>query len=835
MNKRTLLLVASAILATGAITDTSVEAKVNPNHHTNGAIIQQMSKDSTPTLMGIYDQNNDYDQRFEKQAQMVEYFERGNEFDKADESFDEFVGMLLEEENDSDVTAFYTRVKDLYEELHLATPSNPRYNYKLSILEKNFGSYEDAYAYLKKALAMNPTNATFRNEYAQYALENNDYDTAIKIYKSLKKLDPKEVDYRISLAKAYTQAGMYDDAIREYRVAAVFEPENNDTIIALNELSNYAGTATYDPFSLKPYNKPTYALSRPVASPDGQRLVAFNAPERQPEMRQAENGKKTFAVGTTETTRVAKAQPAKQQPVVRRVSEVDRTQQYQQQEEQMQPISRQQVRPTKPVRQPARTTTTTNYRQVAQQQPQRVQQVAQQPAQEFEQDAVERIQVTDSSQAQSQKSSKQSKKSKKAKATGAKRVMVSYVNGRKVVKIVNINTDANTSQSLEEAPETFQEQLDNSNSSNGGYSSYNNNYRQETTAFEQPVSEKVSVNKGQTPSIKTTQGTITQTRKSDYPRENKYQHQQTSSYSDVDAYGNPNLSALSNGKRKQLVVTYKNGKKVVQVAPNGDVTNVQKVSAETKKDKKTKVSKGEKPAVQTNQNNADIYIKANELMAQRQFADVIEVLKQVQPPTLRSLTSIAACYNELKQPDVAIEYYKQADRLSPDNSKILYSIGYLYFTQNDPQSAKKYADLALKADPQNDNAKELSKYLTQQESNIAMNQAISYMNNNNYSEAKKTLEKITRENPTDFQAYYYLGHIGYATQKYEEATKNFSLAIQYNPEYALSYYSIGLAFDKLREFHHSLPAYEQFLKMETDDNKYTQYAKTRIATIRSKK
>ena len=100
---------------------------------------------------------------------------------------------------------------------------------------------------------------------------------------------------------------------------------------------------------------------------------------------------------------------------------------------------------------------------------------------------------------------------------------------------------------------------------------------------------------------------------------------------------------------------------------------------------------------------------------------------------------------------------------------------------------------------------------------------------------KKYLEKIVKENPSDFQAYYYLGHIGYATQKYEEATRNFSLAIQYNPEYALSYYSIGLAFDKLREFHHSLPAYEQFLKMETDDNKYTQYAKTRIATIRAKK
>ena len=97
-----------------------------------------------------------------------------------------------------------------------------------------------------------------------------------------------------------------------------------------------------------------------------------------------------------------------------------------------------------------------------------------------------------------------------------------------------------------------------------------------------------------------------------------------------------------------------------------------------------------------------------------------------------------------------------------------------------------------------------------------------------------SLEKSLVDNPTDFQAYYYLGHIAYATQKYEDSTRNFATAIKYNPEYALSYYSLGLAYDKLKEFNKSLAAYEQFLKMELDDNKYSQYAKTRINTIKSK-
>lgn len=810
MNKRTLLLVASTILAAGVVAAPTAEAKVNTNYHTNGAIIQQMSKDITPELADIHEQRDEADNPYEKEFLTIQVYENNKEYKNADASFDELIGMLKEAENEDVVNEYYDKLKTVYNDFHAFAPSNPRYSYKLSILEKNFGSYEDAFEYLKKALTYSPTNPTFRNEYAQYALDNNDYDKAITILKTLRKSDPREVDYRISLAKAYTQAGMYDDAIREYRVASAFEPENNDTIIALNELSNYAGVSGYDPYALKPYNKSTFALSRPVASPDGQRLVAFNAPETkaEPEMRQASNGSKTFAVGT----KTAAAKPAKKEvAVVRRVSEVDRSQQYQQ-VEYTQPVKNQQVR------------------QIKQTKPQPVKRVqpVQQPVQQEVQEtpAVDKIQVT---QAEEQvDNSKKAKKAKKAKPSGSKRVMVSYVNGRKVVKIVNINTDADTSQSLEDAPQTFRDQLEESNSSNN-YSSYQeDNYGQSATAFEQ--TDDISLRNSNTPKIDTAQGNITQTRKSNYPQ-NKYSVQEEQNYRNVSSSGDLNPSSLSSNRGgKQMVVTYKNGKRYVQT---GDGTSASNTTSTVKKDKKAK--KGEKPAVQTSQNNSDLYLQANELMAQRKFADVIQVLKQVQPPTLRSLTAMAACYNELGQPDVAIQYYKEADKSSPENTQILYSIGYLYFTQNDTVSAKKYVDLALKADPENANAKELNKYLTQQESNVAMNQAIAFMNNNNYSEAKKTLEKIVKENPSDFQAYYYLGHIGYATQKYEEATRNFSLAIQYNPEYALSYYSIGLAFDKLREFHHSLPAYEQFLKMETDDNKYTQYAKTRIATIRAKK
>ena len=39
---------------------------------------------------------------------------------------------------------------------------------------------------------------------------------------------------------------------------------------------------------------------------------------------------------------------------------------------------------------------------------------------------------------------------------------------------------------------------------------------------------------------------------------------------------------------------------------------------------------------------------------------------------------LAGAYNELKQPEKAIEYYKQALKLSPNNSELVYSIGAIY-------------------------------------------------------------------------------------------------------------------------------------------------------------
>ncbi len=672
MNKKLLLLVASALVYSYAIADMSyVEAKNSDSSYERGAVVRQLSKDNTDDYAKIYEDYPQDSQIFERLNALIDYHDKLSQYKMGNDILEEIIrkiNELPETQKTSEINKFKANLDE-----KLTQDPSPINYYRFYKFEMNFGSQDVAIDYLKEAMQLDPNNHNYKYEYAIYAMEHNDYEKAISLLENLEKNYPRNIYYRLAIAKAYSLAGNYDEAIKEYRIASSFDPADDDTIEAIYELSGLKMVQN----AREQYKHNTE--NRPVASVDGQNLVTYKKNKNSSEITNKKDY--TYSGAYVQNTNSNTGRTSGQNSL-RNISSSN--------------VKKQNLK--------IKETTYNN----------------------------------------------------SGYNSNSKRVVVSYVNGKKVVKIVDMNS-----------PEG-------------------------TTDFEQGNSYS-----------------------------NINQNEQNLNY---NTNLNNNSNTISSAKNEGREITQEKSA----------------VSPEVKKEKKSFFSKFKKNdnKIENNQTtsskNMDIYIKANELMSQSQYNEVITLLETVQPPTLRSLTSIASCYNALGQIDEAIEYYKKADKLSPENTQILYSIGYLYYTKNDIASAKKYVDLSLKADASNTNANELSKYIVQQESNSGINQAVSYMNQNKYSEAKKTLEKIITENPTDFQAYYYLGHIGYATQKYEDAARNFSMAIKYNPEYALSYYSIGLAFDKLKEFNKSRSAYEQFLQLENDDNKYTQYAKSRINTIKSK-
>lgn len=785
------MLLASAVLVTGMFADEStVQARTVLG--TNGAIIRQLPRTNTDALKQIMSKYSTPDKRFDRQAAIFDYYDRNHRYIEADMAFNEFIGMIKDldgKAREKEIAKWTPFIEEGIND----QPNNARRHYQKSVWERNFGSNEKAFEAIKHAVALDFQNINYRYEYAQFALDHNDYDKAIEIYTALKKGYPHDVDYRIALAKAYSQAGQYDKAIHEYRVASAFEPGNNETVIALNEAVNayyseMGGQNFYDPMTNVAYSRggnanvgqttPSYEQrgTRQV-SPTMMALSASGTKNIEQEVDENQPSQSKYAPVDNRQMVNASNRGEKKMPNVKEATQ-RRNLQY------------------------SHSVNSGNYRP--------------QPA---------------------------------PRTNSNKRILVTYVNGRRVVRIVNVNTENDSMNAVQNASATFENQLENTNSS---YEEQDLRQRQQSNTIDFAPSE-TEYTQPSTPSQTTSKYQTTNTT----PQSGEIGTRTT-------IEGDPSVKSLTNSQNRRPVmyVSYQNGKRVIRmVNPNSTAlgsssapvantqssqtvssTQTQKVEKQKekkvkqdKKQKNNKASKADNKPITSSQENTDMYIRANELLTQEDYRGTIQVLEGVNPPTLRSLTIIASCYSALGQPQTAIEYYNRADSMSPNNTQILYSLAYLYYTKGDIQQAKKYVDAAIAADPQNANAQQLKQHLSLQDSNEVMNQAVTYMNQGEYANAKKLMEKVVASNPNDFQAYYYLGHIAYATEKYEESTRNFMMAIKNNPNYALSYYSLGLAYDKLREYNRSQLAYEQFLKMELDENKYTQYAKTRVATIQSKK
>ncbi len=785
------MLLASAVLVTGMFADEST-VQARTVHGTNGAIIRQLPRTNTDALKQIMSKYSTPDKRFDRQAAIFDYYDRNHRYIEADMAFNEFIGMIKDldgKAREKEIAKWTPFIEEGIND----QPNNARRHYQKSVWERNFGSNEKAFEAIKHAVALDFQNINYRYEYAQFALDHNDYDKAIEIYTALKKGYPHDVDYRIALAKAYSQAGQYDKAIHEYRVASAFEPGNNETVIALNEAVNayyseMGGQNFYDPMT-------NVAYSRGGNANVGQTTPSY-------EQRGTRQVSPTMMALSASGTKNIEQEVDENQPSQSKYAPVDNRQMVNASNRGGKKMPNFKEATQRRNLQYSHSANSGNYRP--------------QPA---------------------------------PRTNSNKRILVTYVNGRRVVRIVNVNTENDSMNAVQNASATFENQLENTNSS---YEEQDLRQRQQSNTIDFAPSE-TEYTQPSTPSQTTS----------------KYQTANTTPQSGeigtrTTIEGDPSVKSLTNSQNRRPVmyVSYQNGKRVIRmVNPNSTAlgsssapvantqssqtvssTQTQKVEKQKekkvkqdKKQKKNKASKADNKPITSSQENTDMYIRANELLTQEDYRGTIQVLEGVNPPTLRSLTIIASCYSALGQPQTAIEYYNRADSMSPNNTQILYSLAYLYYTKGDIQQAKKYVDAAIAADPQNANAQQLKQHLSLQDSNEVMNQAVTYMNQGEYANAKKLMEKVVASNPNDFQAYYYLGHIAYATEKYEESTRNFMMAIKNNPNYALSYYSLGLAYDKLREYNRSQLAYEQFLKMELDENKYTQYAKTRVATIQSKK
>ncbi len=68
-----------------------------------------------------------------------------------------------------------------------------------------------------------------------------------------------------------------------------------------------------------------------------------------------------------------------------------------------------------------------------------------------------------------------------------------------------------------------------------------------------------------------------------------------------------------------------------------------------------------------------------------------------------------------------------------------------------------------------------------------------YLRGRDHQHAAEQLKSIIRDNPTDAQAYYFLGSIAYSETNYTQATEYFSKVMLLNPDFEQAYYDLAAA------------------------------------------
>lgn len=230
--------------------------------------------------------------------------------------------------------------------------------------------------------------------------------------------------------------------------------------------------------------------------------------------------------------------------------------------------------------------------------------------------------------------------------------------------------------------------------------------------------------------------------------------------------------------------------------------------------------------------SANKYMAATNAYQSGNYQKAIEAYKLIEPATADSLIGIAASYQALSNSKEAINYYKKAMELAPENEEIPVYIASLYVNDGDDASAKIYIDAALGINPENKQAKELRQYLNTKTSQTLMQNAVDLYNAKQYSDAIQALDKLIASDSKNSTGYYYRALSYDALNNYEKAIQDYKSTLKYAPDMEIAYYSMAVDYDALGNYKAAKENYIKYVDLSSEDNEYRQYAQARINEIK---
>ncbi len=232
--------------------------------------------------------------------------------------------------------------------------------------------------------------------------------------------------------------------------------------------------------------------------------------------------------------------------------------------------------------------------------------------------------------------------------------------------------------------------------------------------------------------------------------------------------------------------------------------------------------------IQTDNSSVKI-TNASKSYSSGNYTEALKDYLSVKPATKDSLIGAAACYQGLKQFDNAISYYKQAEKIAPDDKEIKYYIGAMYTEKGDYTNAEQYLKPIANQVPQ---ANELLTFISQKASIDTLESAISDFEAQNYDTSLSKIEQVLKTDSNNAYALYYRGMVYDAKGEKAKAIEDYKKVIQLSPDIVIANYLLAVDYDALQKFIDAYNAYSNFLNKYTNDDEYKQYAQKRLEDLK---
>ena len=185
--------------------------------------------------------------------------------------------------------------------------------------------------------------------------------------------------------------------------------------------------------------------------------------------------------------------------------------------------------------------------------------------------------------------------------------------------------------------------------------------------------------------------------------------------------------------------------------------------------------------------------------------EAIEAFKQairINPDDADAHNNLGVVYHKLGMHKEAIEAYKEAIRINPDHADAHYNLGVAYFFLGMHKEAIEAFKEAIRINPDYADAHR--------------NLGIVYGELHKHREAIEAYKEAIRINPDDATAYYNLGVNYYNLRMYREAVEAYKQAIRINPDNADAHNNLGEAYKGLGMYKEAVESFKQAIRINPD-------------------